>query len=196
MKLMRPAEPRGSQTTPTVSARKMSGLAGAEVLDAVRADHLSLKGSRRPTTPNLERLATDGIQFENALATVRSTPIRLTPARKVRRTASDTSRPVPMKPGSSTARGIGSIKRPFRSTTTRSVGESIPTRSVGTRKRKRAPRPGSSLTLRWCLSAQHCLGLGRVGHNARSSFQIKVKLGVVRIDLGCQTGGYLRSILF
>jgi hypothetical protein len=39
------------------------------VLDTVRADHLSLEGYRRPTTPNLERLAKIGIRFDNARAT-------------------------------------------------------------------------------------------------------------------------------
>lgn len=39
------------------------------VLDTVRADHLSLEGYRRPTTPNLERLAKKGIRFDRARAT-------------------------------------------------------------------------------------------------------------------------------
>jgi arylsulfatase A-like enzyme len=39
------------------------------VLDTVRADHLSLYGYGRPTTPELERLATRGIHFEHARAT-------------------------------------------------------------------------------------------------------------------------------
>ena len=39
------------------------------VLDTVRADHLSLYGYERPTTPNLERLAKRGIRFDNARAT-------------------------------------------------------------------------------------------------------------------------------
>jgi arylsulfatase A-like enzyme len=39
------------------------------VLDTVRADRLSLEGYRRPTTPNLERLAKNGIRFELARAT-------------------------------------------------------------------------------------------------------------------------------
>jgi arylsulfatase A-like enzyme len=39
------------------------------VLDTVRADRLSLQGYRRPTTPNLERLAKNGIRFEHARAT-------------------------------------------------------------------------------------------------------------------------------
>ncbi len=38
------------------------------VLDTVRRDHLSLHGYRRPTTPNLERLARDGIRFDRARA--------------------------------------------------------------------------------------------------------------------------------
>jgi arylsulfatase A-like enzyme len=39
------------------------------VLDTVRADHLSLYNYRRPTTPNLERLARNGIRFDRARAT-------------------------------------------------------------------------------------------------------------------------------
>ena len=39
------------------------------VLDTVRSDHLSLYGYRRPTTPNLERLAENGIRFDRARAT-------------------------------------------------------------------------------------------------------------------------------
>jgi arylsulfatase A-like enzyme len=37
-------------------------------LDTVRADHLSAYGYHRPTTPNLDRLATLGVLFENAVA--------------------------------------------------------------------------------------------------------------------------------
>ncbi len=39
------------------------------VLDTVRADHLSLHGYHRPTSPTLERLATKGIRFDEARAT-------------------------------------------------------------------------------------------------------------------------------
>jgi arylsulfatase A-like enzyme len=39
------------------------------VLDTVRADHLSLYGYQRPTTPTLERLATHGVRFDAARAT-------------------------------------------------------------------------------------------------------------------------------
>jgi arylsulfatase A-like enzyme len=39
------------------------------VLDTVRADRLSAYGYHRPTTPHLERLARNGIRFENARAT-------------------------------------------------------------------------------------------------------------------------------
>ena len=39
------------------------------VLDTVRADHLSLYGYERPTTPVLERLAKRGIRFDEARAT-------------------------------------------------------------------------------------------------------------------------------
>jgi arylsulfatase A-like enzyme len=38
------------------------------VLDTVRADHLSLYGYPRPTTPNLERLARRGVRFDHARA--------------------------------------------------------------------------------------------------------------------------------
>jgi arylsulfatase A-like enzyme len=38
------------------------------VLDTVRADHMSLHGYSRPTTPNLERLARLGIRFDRARA--------------------------------------------------------------------------------------------------------------------------------
>jgi arylsulfatase A-like enzyme len=38
------------------------------VLDTVRADHLSVYGYPRPTTPGLERLAAEGVVFEQALA--------------------------------------------------------------------------------------------------------------------------------
>ncbi|HEX8199745.1 MAG TPA: sulfatase, partial [Isosphaeraceae bacterium] len=39
------------------------------VLDTVRADHLSLAGYGRPTSPNLQRLAGAGVRFERARAT-------------------------------------------------------------------------------------------------------------------------------
>src|SRR5690348_14779728 len=38
------------------------------VLDTVRADHLSSYGYSRPTTPNLDRLASRGVLFENAIS--------------------------------------------------------------------------------------------------------------------------------
>ena len=38
------------------------------VLDTVRADHLSIYGYQRPTTPNLERWAKEGVVFDNAIA--------------------------------------------------------------------------------------------------------------------------------
>ena len=37
-------------------------------MDTVRADHLSAYGYRRPTTPNLDRFAAQGVLFENAIA--------------------------------------------------------------------------------------------------------------------------------
>ena len=39
------------------------------VLDTVRADHLSVYGYDRPTTPTLERLAGAGIRFDDARRT-------------------------------------------------------------------------------------------------------------------------------
>jgi arylsulfatase A-like enzyme len=39
------------------------------VLDTVRADHLSLHGYNRATSPNLERLAQGGVRFDSARAT-------------------------------------------------------------------------------------------------------------------------------
>lgn len=39
------------------------------VLDTVRADHLSSFGYPRPTTPNLDQLAAQGVLFENAFST-------------------------------------------------------------------------------------------------------------------------------
>lgn len=39
------------------------------VMDTVRADHLSALGYSRPTTPNLDRLASQGVLFENAFST-------------------------------------------------------------------------------------------------------------------------------
>lgn len=44
------------------------------VMDCVRFDYLSVYGYPRPTTPHLERLAADGVVFENAFATAPWTP--------------------------------------------------------------------------------------------------------------------------
>lgn len=44
------------------------------VLDTVRADHLSCYGYGRPTTPNIDAVARDGVRFENAIATSSWTP--------------------------------------------------------------------------------------------------------------------------
>jgi len=44
------------------------------VMDCVRFDYLSAYGYSRPTTPNLERLAADGVLFENAFAAAPWTP--------------------------------------------------------------------------------------------------------------------------
>jgi len=38
------------------------------VVDTLRADHLSVYGYTRPTTPNLDRIATQGVLFQNAIA--------------------------------------------------------------------------------------------------------------------------------
>jgi arylsulfatase A-like enzyme len=43
------------------------------VLDTVRADHLSLYGYERPTSPNFERLAAHGLRFDQARAAARWT---------------------------------------------------------------------------------------------------------------------------
>ncbi len=39
------------------------------VVDTLRADHVSSYGYSRPTTPNLDRLAQQGVSFENAIST-------------------------------------------------------------------------------------------------------------------------------
>src|SRR6476646_3044527 len=39
------------------------------VVDTLRADHLSSYGYARPTSPNIDRLATQGVLFKNAVAT-------------------------------------------------------------------------------------------------------------------------------
>jgi arylsulfatase A-like enzyme len=44
------------------------------VMDATRTDHLSAYGYHHPTTPNLARLAEDGVLFENAFAPAPWTP--------------------------------------------------------------------------------------------------------------------------
>lgn len=60
--------------TPAPSARVNSSRRGDRPnivlisLDTVRADHLSSYGYFRPTTPNLDRLARQGVLFENAIA--------------------------------------------------------------------------------------------------------------------------------
>jgi arylsulfatase len=43
-------------------------------LDSVRADHCGFMGYERETTPNLGRIAEDGLRFENAIAPSNSTP--------------------------------------------------------------------------------------------------------------------------
>jgi arylsulfatase A-like enzyme len=44
------------------------------VMDAVRPDHLSCYGYPRPTTPNLDQIAANGIIFENCFSTASWTP--------------------------------------------------------------------------------------------------------------------------
>jgi len=39
------------------------------VIDTLRADHVSCYGYSRPTTPNIDRIARDGVLFENAIST-------------------------------------------------------------------------------------------------------------------------------
>ena len=39
------------------------------VVDTLRADHLSSYGYDRPTSPNIDRIAQQGVVFENAFAT-------------------------------------------------------------------------------------------------------------------------------
>jgi arylsulfatase A-like enzyme len=52
---------------PTLAPRGRRGpLAIVVLLDTVRADHLSLHGYARPTSPGLEALARDGVVFEDA----------------------------------------------------------------------------------------------------------------------------------
>lgn len=59
-----PSIPRASASSP---ANPMPNVV-LIVLDTVRADHLSVYGYHRPTTPNLERLARKGVLFENAIS--------------------------------------------------------------------------------------------------------------------------------
>lgn len=44
------------------------------VIDTLRADHLSSHGYARPTSPNIDRVAREGVLFENAFATSSWTP--------------------------------------------------------------------------------------------------------------------------
>lgn len=44
------------------------------VLDTTRADHTSVHGYERPTTPELERLAVDGVRFDKAFSAAPWTP--------------------------------------------------------------------------------------------------------------------------
>ena len=41
------------------------------VMDTLRADHLSAYGYARPTSPNFDRLAQQGVLFENAISPLR-----------------------------------------------------------------------------------------------------------------------------
>lgn len=60
-------------TSPATSVQAAPPPTGAPnivfiTLDTVRADHLSAYGYSRPTTPNLDRFAHNGVLFENAIA--------------------------------------------------------------------------------------------------------------------------------
>ena len=44
------------------------------LVDTLRADHLSAHGRNRPTSPNLDRIAGEGVLFENAFAHSNWTP--------------------------------------------------------------------------------------------------------------------------
>lgn len=48
------------------------------LLDTLRADHLSVHGYERPTSPELERIAREGVLFENAFAHSNWTPPSIT----------------------------------------------------------------------------------------------------------------------
>jgi len=43
--------------------------------DSLRADHCSFMGYHRETTPNIDRMAKEGLYFENAIASGVPTPI-------------------------------------------------------------------------------------------------------------------------
>ena len=63
--------PRWRERSATIDLRRAP--AGAPnvllvVIDTLRADHVSSYGYSRPTTPNLDRLAKEGVLFENAVA--------------------------------------------------------------------------------------------------------------------------------
>jgi arylsulfatase A-like enzyme len=63
--------PRLSLGNPTQASARSSTSAPNIILitlDTVRADHLSAYGYRRPTTANLDRLARQGVLFENAIS--------------------------------------------------------------------------------------------------------------------------------
>ena len=47
-------------------------------LDSVRADHCSFMGYHRETTPNIDRMAREGLYFENAIASEVGTPPSMT----------------------------------------------------------------------------------------------------------------------
>ena len=65
--------PRGTATTPTDTPSEPSGNESSPnvilvLVDTLRADHLSLLGYPRETSPNLERLAAESVLFEEARA--------------------------------------------------------------------------------------------------------------------------------
>ena len=58
------------QDAPAAGTPKFTGRPDIFIflIDACRPDHLGLYGYKRPTSPNLDRLAEDAVVFENAYA--------------------------------------------------------------------------------------------------------------------------------
>ncbi|HZQ70213.1 MAG TPA: sulfatase [Terriglobales bacterium] len=69
------------------------------VVDTLRADHLSAYGYQRPTSPNLDRLAREGVLFQNAISTSSwSLPshVSLVTGRYVYEHGADNVKPMPL----------------------------------------------------------------------------------------------------